>query len=95
MTNSTYIKGYGFLSIAKTFGDNKYGKKFMDTATKTVIDGVKTTSNLVVQKAPEATGDLIENKIADKITSLGKRRSKKRRRNTRNLHPTRKKATNY
>ena len=95
MTNSTCVKGYGFLSIAKKFGDNKYGKKFMDTATKTVIDGVKTTSNLVVQKAPEATGDLIENKIADKITSLGKRRSKKRRRNTRNLHLTRKKATNY
>ena len=95
MTNSTYVKGYEFLSIAKKFGDNKYGKKFMDTATKTGIDGVKTTSKLVVQKTPEATGDLIENKIADKITSLGKTRSKKRRRKTRNLHPTREKATNY
>ena len=67
----------------------------MDTATKTGIDGVKTISKLVVQKTPEATGDLIENKIADKITSLGKTRSKKRRRKARNLHPTRKKATNY
>ena len=76
MTNSTYVKGYGFLSIAKKFGDNKYGKKFMDTATKTGIDGVKTTSKLVVQKTPEATGDLIENKIADKITSLGETKSK-------------------
>ena len=95
MTNSTYVKGYGFLSIAKKFGDNTYGKKFMDTATKTGIDGVKTISKLVVQKTPEATGDLIENKIADKITSLGKTRSKKRRRKARNLHPTRKKATNY
>ena len=28
-----YIKGYGFLSFAITFGD-KYGKKLIDTATK-------------------------------------------------------------
>ena len=29
-----YVKGYGFLSFARIFGD-KYGKKLMDTATKT------------------------------------------------------------
>ena len=29
-----YVKGYVFLSFAKTFG-NKYGKKLIDTATKT------------------------------------------------------------
>ena len=29
-----YIKGYGFLSFAKIFG-NKYGKKLMNTAIKT------------------------------------------------------------
>ena len=29
-----YFKGYGFLSFARKFGD-KYGKKLMDTATKT------------------------------------------------------------
>ena len=29
-----YVKGYGFLSFAKKIG-NKYGKKLMDTATKT------------------------------------------------------------
>ena len=28
-----YVKGYGFLSFAKKFG-NKIGKKLMDTATK-------------------------------------------------------------
>ena len=38
-----YVKGYGFLSFAKTFG-NKYGKKLMDTSTKTGIDAAKTTS---------------------------------------------------
>ena len=43
-------------------------KKLMDTATKTGIDAAKTASKRVVQKTVEATGDLIRNKIADKIT---------------------------
>ena len=66
-----YVKRYGFLSFARKFGD-KYGKKLIDTATKTGIDVAKTASKRVVQKLPEATGDLIGNKIADKITSVGK-----------------------
>ena len=45
----------------------------MDTAAKTGIDAVKTASKRVVQKTAEASGDLIGNKIADKITSLGKK----------------------
>ena len=44
-----YVKGYGFLSFAKKFGD-KYGKKLMDTATKTGIDAAKTTSKRVKRK---------------------------------------------
>ena len=43
----------------------------MDTATKTGIDAAKTALERVVQKAGEATEDLIGNKIADKITSVG------------------------
>ena len=70
-----YVKGYGFLSFARTFCD-KYGKKLMDTATKIGIDAAKTASKRVVQKTAEATGDLIGNKIADKITSLGKPKEK-------------------
>ena len=35
-----YVKGYGFLSSERKFGD-KYGKKLMDTATKTGIDAAK------------------------------------------------------
>ena len=66
-----YVKGHGFLSFARRFGD-KYGKKLMDTATKTGIDAAKTASKRVVQKTAEATGDLIGNKVADKITSVGK-----------------------
>ena len=59
-----YVKGYGFLSFTRKVGD-KYGKKLMDTATKTVIDAAKTASKRVFQKTAEATGDLIGNKIAD------------------------------
>ena len=44
-----YVKGYGFLSFAKNFG-NKYGKKLMGTATKTGIDAVKIASKRIVQK---------------------------------------------
>ena len=72
-----YVKGYGFLSFSKTFG-NKYGKKLMDTATKIGTDTAKTTSKRVVQKTAEATGDLIGNKIADKITSIGKPEEKEK-----------------
>ena len=72
-----YVKGYGFLSFARKFRD-KYGKKLMDTATKTGKDAAKTASKRVVQKTEEATGDLIGNKIADKITSLGKTKSREK-----------------
>ena len=59
------------MSFARKFGD-KYGKKLMHTATKTGIDAAKTSSKRVVQKTAEATRDLIGNKIADKITLIGK-----------------------
>ena len=45
-------------------------KKLMDTTTKTGINAAKTASKRVVQKTAEATGDVIRNKTADKITSL-------------------------
>ena len=48
----------------------------MDTATKTWIDDAKTASKSVVQKTAEAAGDLIGNKTADKITSIGKTKEK-------------------
>ena len=46
----------------------------MNNATKTGIDAAKSTSKRVVQKTAEATGDLIRNKI----TSLGKTKSKEK-----------------
>ena len=80
-----YVKGYGFLSFARKFGD-KYGKKLMDTATKTGIDAAKTAWKWVVQKTAEATGDLIGNKTADKITSLGKTKSKEKEDETQEIY---------
>ena len=67
-----YVKGYGFLSFARKFGD-KYGKKLMDTATKAGMDATKIASKRVVRKTAEATGVLIGNKIADKMILLEKR----------------------
>ena len=72
-----YVKGYGILSFAKKI-DNKYGKKLMDTETKTGLDAAKTTSKRLVQKTAEATEDLIGNKIADKISSIGKPKEKEK-----------------
>ena len=72
-----YVQGHGFLSFATKLGD-RYGKKLIDTATKTGIDAAKTASKTVVQKAAEATGDLIGKKIADKITSVGKTKTKEK-----------------
>ena len=70
MRYSKYVKEYGFLSFARECGD-KYGKTLIETATKTEIDAAKTVSKQVVQETAEATGDLIGNKIADNISSLG------------------------
>ena len=53
--------------FARKSGDI-YGKKLMDTATKTGIDGAKTALKRAVQKPGKATGDLTGNKIEDKIT---------------------------
>ena len=79
-----YVKGYGFLLFAKQF-TNKYGKKLMDTTTKTGIDAAKTASKRVVQKTAEATGDLIGNKIVDKTTSIGKPKEKEKEKETKEI----------
>ena len=49
------VKGYGFLSFARKFGD-KQDKKLMDAATKTEIDAAKTASKRVVQKSCRSHG---------------------------------------
>ena len=49
---------------------NKYSQKTLDSAKKSTMDAIKTDSKRAIQKTTEATGDLIGNKIADKITSV-------------------------
>ena len=53
----------------------RYGKKLVDAAKKSATDAVKTASKRAIQKTAEATGDLIGNKTADKITSVLKKPS--------------------
>ena len=67
-----YIKGYSSLTFTK-FGD-KYWKKIMITAKKTVknfgMDAAKFVSKIVTQNTAEVAGDLIGNKIVDQIISV-------------------------
>ena len=75
-----YVKGYGFLSFVKNMDKiliNKYGQKLLDSAKKSTTDAIKTASKRAIQKTAEAIGDLISNKIADKITSVSKKKSAK------------------
>ena len=71
-----YVKGYGFMSFARSMS-NKYGKKLVDTAKKSATDAIKTASKRAIQKTAEATGYLVGNKIADNITSVSKKSTKK------------------
>ena len=64
------------MSFARSMS-NKYGKKLVDTAKKSATDAIITASKRAIQKTAEATGDLVGNKIADKITSVSKKSAKK------------------
>ena len=73
-----YVKGYGFLSFAKTIRkslSNKYNQKLLDSTKKYTTDPIKTAPKAAIQKTAEATGDSIGNKIADK--SVSKKKSAK------------------
>ena len=49
---------------------NKHSQKFLDSAKKSTTNAIKTVSKRAVQKTVKAIGDLIGNKIADKIISI-------------------------
>ena len=75
-----YVKEYGFLCFAKNMGkslSNKYGQKLLDSAKKSTADAIKTASKRAIQKTAETPGDLIGNKIADRITSVSKKKPDK------------------
>ena len=78
-----YVKGYGFLSFARNIGthatkfaktlNNKYGQKLADSAKKSATDALKIAGKRTIQKTAEASGDLVGNFIADKVTSISKK----------------------
>ena len=56
-------------NISKSLSNN-YSQKFLDHAKQSTTDEVKIVSIKAIQKPAKATGDLISNKIADKITKV-------------------------
>ena len=64
-----YVQGQGFMSFASKMLD--VGKKV--ATSKAAKYFAKTAGKKVAHKTAEATSDLIESKIADKITSVGQK----------------------
>ena len=85
-----FVKGDGLLSFAKNIDKNigkkisknlssKYSQKLFDHAKQSATDALKNASKkkiIIIQKTAEATGDLICNKIAYRITKVSKTSSK-------------------
>ena len=78
-----FVKGYGFLSFVRNMGKNigknisknlsgKFSWKLLDHAKKYATDPLKTYSKRFIQKTAEATGDLICNKIANRVTKVSR-----------------------
>ena len=78
-----FVKGFGFLSFAENMRRNigkniskslnsTYRQKLFDHAKQSAKYVFKTSSKRVIQKTVEATGDLIGNEIADKMTRVSK-----------------------
>ena len=76
-----HVKGYEFLSFAKSLGkklSNKCSQKILNidlVKIASTTDVVKHASKGVVQKTAESAGNLIEIKIVDKITKSLKKSS--------------------
>ena len=59
------------MSFTKIIGkkySGKYSQILLDSVKKSTADAIETAPKRVIQKAVEAAGDLIGNKIDDKIT---------------------------
>ena len=84
-----YVEGQCFMSFAKNIG-NRYGKSLinsknakilLDGATSVSKDFAKTAGKKVFHKSAEATGDLICNKIAGKISYKPRNKTQKEKEN--------------
>ena len=67
-----FVKGYGFMSFARNVSD-KYSKSLMDKGIDVSKKFAKSAGKKILKETAKATGDLIGNKIADKITSASKK----------------------
>ena len=88
-----YVQIQGFMSFARNIGnkygrkifDNslgksmkeKYGKKILDNSLSAGKDFAKIAGKRELTKSAQATGDLIGNKIADRITKSARNKEKK------------------
>ena len=65
-SDQIYVRGYVFLSFVKNMG-SKYEQKLLDTTKMSATDALKTLSKEAIQRTAEGTGDLIGDKIVEKI----------------------------
>ena len=86
-----YVQGQGFMSFARNIGNKygkkifdvrksmkkKYGKRILDNSLSAGKDFAKIAGKKVLTKSAEATGDLIDNKIADRITKSARNKEQK------------------
>ena len=86
--NRIFVKANGFLSFIKNMSKNIgknisknvstiYSQKRFDHARRSGTDTLKILPKEWLKNTAEATGDLIGNKIADKITSVSRKKSAK------------------
>ena len=85
------------LDVGKSM-EKKYGKKILDDTLSAGKDFAKIAGKEVLTKSAEATGDMIGNKIADRITKSTRNKAQKEddriMEETRNNYSSRKKRTN-
>ena len=74
-----FTNGYWFFTfvLSRNIGQNRsknlirrYSQKLLDHAKQSTTDAFKTSSKRLIQKPEYATGDLIGNKIANKISKI-------------------------
>ena len=64
------MQGYGFLSFARNLAGSAAAKKARDVLVKQGKEAATKAGKTAVSKAAEATGDLVGQKIADKIVKI-------------------------
>ena len=76
-----YVKGYGFLSFTRNLGTHaqKLGQKLADSAKRSSADALQIAGKRAIQKTAEGSGDLVGNFIADKTTSISKKKKDKKK----------------